>query len=91
MQMLRNRIFYIENKEKKVRNMKSTILDYKELVNSYVNATDWRVKENSTVTYSVGGLILNNSGAITQTTGYLKFMILKLPTPTKAVICISMI
>ena len=26
---------------------------------------DWRVKENSTVTYSVGGLILSNSGAIT--------------------------
>lgn len=45
--------------------MKSTILDYKDLVNSYVNATDWRVKENSTVTYSVGGLILSNSGAIT--------------------------
>ncbi|MDD3187172.1 MAG: ribonucleoside triphosphate reductase [Bacilli bacterium] len=49
----------------KMRNMKSTILDYKDLVNSYVNVTDWRVKENSTVTYSVGGLILNNSGAIT--------------------------
>ncbi len=49
----------------KMRNMKSTILDYKELVNSYVNVTDWRVKENSTVTYSVGGLILSNSGAIT--------------------------
>ena len=45
--------------------MKSTILDYKDLVNSYVKATDWRVKENSTVTYSVGGLILSNSGAIT--------------------------
>ena len=30
-----------------------------------MNATDWRVKENSTVTYSVGGLILSNSGAIT--------------------------
>ena len=45
--------------------MKSTILDYKELVNSYVHVTDWRVKENSTVTYSVGGLILSNSGAIT--------------------------
>ena len=41
--------------------MKSTILDYKELVDSYVKATDWRVKENSTVTYSVGGLILSNS------------------------------
>lgn len=57
-------ILYRKNREK-VRNMKSTILDYKELVNSYVNATDWRVKENSTVTYSVGGLILSNSGAIT--------------------------
>ena len=45
--------------------MSSTILDYKELVDSYVKATDWRVKENSTVTYSVGGLILSNSGAIT--------------------------
>ncbi len=49
----------------KQRNIKSTVLDYKELVNSYVNVTDWRVKENSTVTYSVGGLILSNSGAIT--------------------------
>ena len=49
----------------KMRNVKSTILDYKEVVNSYVNVTDWRVKENSTVTYSVGGLILSNSGAIT--------------------------
>lgn len=49
----------------KMRNMKSTILDYKEVVDSYVKITDWRVKENSTVTYSVGGLILSNSGAIT--------------------------
>ena len=43
--------------------MKSTILDYKEIVDSYVKVEDWRVKENSTVTYSVGGLILSNSGA----------------------------
>ena len=49
----------------KQRNMSSTLLDYKDLVNSYINVTDWRVKENSTVTYSVGGLILSNSGAIT--------------------------
>ncbi len=49
----------------KLRNMKSTVLDYKDIVDSYVKVTDWRVKENSTVTYSVGGLILNNSGAIT--------------------------
>lgn len=48
-----------------VRNVSNTILDYKALVDSYVNVKDWRVKENSTVTYSVGGLILSNSGAIT--------------------------
>ena len=49
----------------KLRDIKSTILDYKEIVDNYVKVNDWRVKENSTVTYSVGGLILNNSGAIT--------------------------
>ena len=57
-------ILYRKQREK-IRNMRSTILDYKDLVDSYVKATDWRGKENSTVTYSVGGLILNNSGAIT--------------------------
>ncbi|MBQ7091610.1 MAG: ribonucleoside triphosphate reductase, partial [Clostridia bacterium] len=57
-------ILYRKQREK-LRNMKSTILDYKETVNNYVNVADWRVKENSTVTYSVGGLILSNSGAIT--------------------------
>ena len=57
-------ILYRKNREN-VRNVSSTILDYKSLVDSYVNVEDWRVKENSTVTYSVGGLILSNSGAIT--------------------------
>lgn len=57
-------ILYRKQREK-VRNVSATMLDYKELVDSYVNAADWRVKENSTVTYSVGGLILSNSGAIT--------------------------
>ncbi len=57
-------ILYRKQREK-MRNMKSTILDYKEVVNSYVKVEDWRVKENSTVTYSVGGLILSNSGAVT--------------------------
>ncbi|MCR5067433.1 MAG: ribonucleoside triphosphate reductase [Erysipelotrichaceae bacterium] len=60
----KNYILYRKQREK-IRNMKSTILDYKEIVDQYVKATDWRVKENSTVTYSVGGLILNNSGSIT--------------------------
>ena len=49
----------------KLREMKSTILDYKEVIDNYVKINDWRVKENSTVTYSVGGLILSNSGAVT--------------------------
>ncbi len=49
----------------KMRNVSSTLIDYKKIVDSYLNITDWRVKENSTVTYSVGGLILGNSGAIT--------------------------
>ncbi len=57
-------ILYRKQREK-IRNMKSTILDYKDVVNSYVKIEDWRVKENSTVTYSVGGLILSNSGAVT--------------------------
>ena len=57
-------ILYRKQREK-IRNMKSTILDYKEVVNQYVNAEDCGVKENSTVTYSVGGLILSNSGTIT--------------------------
>lgn len=57
-------ILYRKQREK-MRTMKSTILDYKDVVNSYVKVEDWRVKENSTVTYSVGGLILSNSGAVT--------------------------
>ena len=57
-------ILYRRQREK-LRNMKSTVLDYKAVVDNYVKVNDWRVKENSTVTYSVGGLILNNSGAIT--------------------------
>ena len=57
-------ILYRRQREK-MRNLKSTILDYKEVVDNYVKVNDWRVKENSTVTYSVGGLILSNSGAVT--------------------------
>lgn len=52
-------------KHENVRNAGETILDYKSVVDNYLKIADWRVKENSTVTYSVGGLILSNSGAIT--------------------------
>lgn len=57
-------ILYRKQREK-LRTMESTILNYKDVVNNYVKVEDWRVKENSTVTYSVGGLILSNSGAVT--------------------------
>ena len=57
-------ILYRRQREK-VRNLDATLVDYKEIVNNYLKINDWRVKENSTVTYSVGGLILSNSGAVT--------------------------
>ena len=57
-------ILYRKQHEK-IRNAANTLLDYKSTVDNYLNINDWRVKENSTVTYSVGGLILSNSGAIT--------------------------
>ena len=57
-------ILYRKQREK-LRNLNATLLNYKDIVDNYLNINDWRVKENSTVTYSVGGLILSNSGAIT--------------------------
>ena len=57
-------ILYRRQREK-IRNVNSTLLNYKDIVDNYLKINDWRVKENSTVTYSVGGLILSNSGAIT--------------------------
>ncbi len=57
-------ILYRKQREK-VRNIGETIVDYKKVVDDYLKVADWRVKENSTVTYSVGGLILSNSGAVT--------------------------
>ncbi len=57
-------ILYRKQREK-VRNVNSALLNYKDIVDNYLKINDWRVKENSTVTYSVGGLILSNSGAIT--------------------------
>ena len=57
-------ILYRQQREK-IRSLKEPMLDYKDVVDHYVREEDWRVKENSTITYSVGGLILNNSGAVT--------------------------
>ncbi|MBR6789004.1 MAG: ribonucleoside triphosphate reductase [Clostridia bacterium] len=57
-------IIYRRQREK-IRNITATMVDYKAIVDNYLKINDWRVKENSTVTYSVGGLILSNSGAVT--------------------------
>ena len=57
-------LLYRKQREQ-IRNVNSSLLNYKDLVDNYLRVNDWRVKENSTVTYSVGGLILSNSGAIT--------------------------
>ena len=58
---------YMDYRKKRaeIREVKSTELDFKKVVDNYLRVSDWRVKENSTVTYSVGGLILSNSGAVT--------------------------
>ncbi len=58
---------YMEYRSKHaaLRQVKNTNLDFKNVVDNYLRISDWRVKENSTVTYSVGGLILSNSGAVT--------------------------
>lgn len=54
------------NQHEKARQAENTLIDYKKLVDGYIGTEkDWRVKENSTVTLSLGGLILSNSGAIT--------------------------
>lgn len=60
----RSYIIY-RKQHQQLREIRATNLDYKNVINNYIKIADWRVKENSTVTYSVGGLILSNSGAVT--------------------------
>jgi len=49
----------------RLRETKSLLLDIKNTMDGYLTQSDWRVKENSNVNYSLGGLILHNSGTIT--------------------------
>ena len=84
---------YILYRKQREKNPKSEFhtLDYKEIVDSYVKVTDWRVKENSTVTYSVGGLILSNSVRSQPITGCRKFTMRRLEKHTRMRIFISTI
>jgi len=49
----------------KIRDTKKLVLDISHTMDGYLSQNDWRVNENSNVNYSLGGLILHNSGAIT--------------------------
>ena len=57
-------ILYREQ-HRRLRSTKDLVLDIANTMDGYLQKEDWRVKENSNVNYSLGGLILHNSGAIT--------------------------
>ena len=53
------------DQHRKIRNTKDMLLDINRTMDGYLKQSDWRVNENSNVNYSLGGLILHNSGAVT--------------------------
>jgi ribonucleoside-triphosphate reductase len=57
-------ILYREQR-RRVRSTSDLLLDIASTMDGYLKQEDWRVNENSNVNYSLGGLILHNSGAIT--------------------------
>ena len=48
-----------------MRDAARLMLDISSTMDGYLSQADWRVKENANVNYSLGGLILHNSGTIT--------------------------
>lgn len=48
-----------------IRSDINSLIDIEKTMNGYLNDTDWRVRENASVNYSLGGLILHNSGSVT--------------------------
>ena len=48
-----------------MRDAKKLMLDIDSTMDGYLKQSDWRVNENANVNYSLGGLILHNSGSIT--------------------------
>jgi anaerobic ribonucleoside-triphosphate reductase len=57
-------ILYREQ-HRRIRSKKDLLLDIERTMDGYLKQSDWRVNENSNVNYSLGGLILHNSGAVT--------------------------
>ncbi len=52
-------------KHQNIRDTKELMLNINETMDGYLRQSDWRVNENANVNYSLGGLILHNSGSIT--------------------------
>ena len=57
-------ILYREQ-HRRARSTRDVLLDIVHTMDGYLKQEDWRVHENSNVNYSLGGLILHNSGAVT--------------------------
>jgi ribonucleoside-triphosphate reductase len=57
-------ILYREQR-RKMRSQKDLLIDITNTMDGYLKREDWRVNENSNVNYSLGGLILHNSGTVT--------------------------
>ncbi|MBD3244218.1 MAG: ribonucleoside triphosphate reductase [Chitinivibrionales bacterium] len=57
-------ILYREQR-RRVRGTQDLLLDIKNTMDGYLSQEDWRVHENANVNYSLGGLILHNSGTVT--------------------------
>jgi len=49
----------------RLRESRSLLSDIQQIMDGYLEQSDWRVRENSNVNYSLGGLILHNSGTVT--------------------------
>ncbi|MEL5721705.1 MAG: ribonucleoside triphosphate reductase [Treponemataceae bacterium] len=52
-------------KREALRDTENLLLDINKTMDGYLSQRDWRVKENANVNFSLGGLILHNSGSIT--------------------------
>ena len=52
-------------KHEAMRDAKKLMLDINSTMDGYLSQSDWRVNENANVNFSLGGLILHNSGTIT--------------------------
>ncbi|MGM9941895.1 MAG: ribonucleoside triphosphate reductase [Bulleidia sp.] len=57
-------ILYRKQREN-IRNIEKSNVDYRQIVDTYLNSKSWKGNEGKCSGYSVGGLIMSNSGAVT--------------------------